>query len=817
MASTPSVPGLPVLQSDNSSAIDPVCGMTVNPSKAAASVSHLGKTYLFCSTHCQHKFVADPAEYVGNVVPVVQPKATLTKTEYTCPMHPEVRHVGQGLCPKCGMGLEPLGQPATTQGEYVCPMHPEVISDHPGPCPKCGMALEPRTVASEDAPSHEQIDMLRRLWVGLVLGLPVFIVAMTEMLPHNPLHDWAAILNWGQLVLATPVVFWCGWPFFERAWLSLRNLSLNMFTLIALGVGSAYLYSLVATVTPGVFPTGFRQSNGSVMPYFDTAVVVTVLILLGQILELKARSQTSGAIKRLLGLAPKTARRIASNGTEEDVSLALIQSKDVLRVRPGEKVPVDGEIVEGHSTIDESMISGEPLPVEKQPGDKVVAATVNGTGSLLVRAEKVGSDTLLAQIVRMVGEAQRSRAPIERVVDQVSGYFVPAVVLVSLLTFVMWSLYGAEPKLAHALVNSVAVLIIACPCALGLATPMAIMVGVGRGAEHGILIKNAEALEVLQRADTLVVDKTGTLTEGKPHLASVEPAPGFTENDVIRIAASLERGSEHPLADAIVKGAEDRGLMMSAPREFQSVTGKGVAGNIDGKQVALGNAALMADHTINLEASSTRIETLRSEGQTVIYLAIDGQFAGLIGVADRIKPTTADAIRALHGEGLRLIMLTGDNRRTAEAVAKSLGIDEVISDVLPNQKRDVVLRLQAEGHVVAMAGDGVNDAPALAQAQVGVAMGSGTDVAIESAGITLIQGDLRSIVRARRLSRATMNNIRQNLFLAFFYNLASVPVAAGLLYPYFGLLISPVWASVAMSLSSLSVVGNALRLKNAKL
>ena len=800
------------------SVIDPVCGMTVDPAHAAASHVHAGQTFHFCSTHCHKKFVVDPARYTGEVVlPASATETPGAAAEYTCPMHPEVRQVGPGICPKCGMGLEPLEQPATAKVEYVCPMHPEVVSDHPGPCPKCGMALEPRTVEIAEGPSHEQLDMTRRFWVGLILGMPVFVVAMADMLPNNPLHHWAAMLNWGQLVLATPVVFWCGWPFFERAWLSFRNLSPNMFTLIALGVGSAYLYSAVATITPSVFPDGFRHANGSVMPYFDTAVVVTVLILLGQVMELKARSQTSGAIKRLLGLAPKTARRVAADGREEDVPLAEIQRDDLLRVRPGEKVPADGVVVEGHSTADESMISGEPLPVEKRPGDKVVAATVNGTGSLLIRAERVGSDTLLAQIVRMVGEAQRSRAPIERVVDQVSRYFVPAVVLVSVLTFVIWSLWGSEPKLAHALVNSVAVLIIACPCALGLATPMSIMVGVGRGAENGILIKNAEALEILQSADTLVVDKTGTLTEGKPRLASVEPASGFTNNDVLRLAASLERGSEHPLADAIVKGAENRSLTILPTEAFQSVTGKGVTGIVEGKQLALGNAELMADHGVNLADISSRLEELRGAGQTVMCLASDGRFAGLIGVADQIKATTPDAIRALHQEGLRIIMLTGDSRSTAEAVAKSLGIDEVIAEVLPQQKLDAVKRLQAEGHVVAMAGDGINDAPALAQAHVGIAMGSGTDVAMESAGITLVQGDLRSIARARRLSRATMNNIRQNLILAFIYNIASVPVAAGLLYPIFGLLISPVWASVAMSLSSLSVVSNALRLRRTEL
>ncbi len=797
---------------------DPVCGMTVDPVHAAASHDYGGQTFHFCSMHCHKKFVADPAHYTtGDIAPTVPPPETPGAGQYTCPMHSDVRQIGPGICPKCGMGLEPLEHPAASKTEYVCPMHPEVVSDHPGPCPKCGMALEPRAVELAEGPSHEQIDMTRRFWVGLVLGMPVFVVAMADMLLNNPLHHWAAIVNWGQLILATPVVFWCGWPFFERAWLSFRNLSPNMFTLIALGVGSAYLYSAVATVTPSLFPVGFRHANGSVMPYFDTAIVVTVLILLGQVLELKARSQASGAIKRLLGLAPKTARRVAADGREEDVPLSEIQRDDLLRVRPGEKLPADGVVVDGQSTADESMISGEPLPVEKRQGDKVIAATVNGTGSLLMRAEKVGAETLLAQIVRMVGDAQRSRAPIERVVDQVSRYFVPSVMLVSLLTLLIWSVWGIEPKLAHALVNAVSVLIVACPCALGLATPMSIMVSVGRGAENGVLIKNAESLEILQRADTLVVDKTGTLTEGKPRLASVEPASGFTGDDLVRLAASLERGSEHPLADAVIKGAEERGLTLLPSQGFLSVTGKGISGIVEGKQLALGNAGMMADVGVTLTDILPRLEELRGEGQTVICLASSGHFAGLIGVADRIKATTPDAIRDLHQDGLKIIMLTGDSRRTAESVAKSLGIDEIIAEMLPHQKLDVIKRLQAEGHIVAMAGDGINDAPALAQAQVGIAMGSGTDIAMESAGITLVKGDLRSIVRARRLSRATMNNICQNLVLAFIYNVASVPVAAGLLYPFFGLLISPVWASVAMSLSSLSVVGNALRLRRIEL
>ena len=808
---------LPILKASSAPTIDPVCGMTVVPETAAGTTSYGGQQYHFCSKHCKQNFMDEPERYTNKKVTTTPSAAVVESVAYTCPMHPEVRQIGPGICPKCGMGLEPLNTPAISKIEYVCPMHPEVVSDHPGSCPKCGMALEPRTVEQQDGPSHEQLDMTRRFWIGLFLGLPVFVVAMADMLPGNPLHDWSGILNWGQLVLATPVVFWCGWPFFERAWLSIRNVSPNMFTLIALGVGSSYIYSIVATVYPQLFPLGLRHPDGTVMPYFDTAVTVTVLILLGQVMELKARSQTSGAIRRLLGLAPKTARRVRSDGTEEEIALTLIQREDLLRVRPGEKMPADGVVIEGHTTADESMISGEPLPVEKQPKDKVIAATINGTGTLLIRAEKVGEDTLLAQIVRMVGEAQRTRAPIERVVDKVSRFFVPAVVLVSVLTFSVWSLWGAEPKLAHALVNSVAVVIIACPCALGLATPMSIMVGVGRGAENGILIKNAEALEILYRADTLVVDKTGTLTEGKPRLTSFEPADGFKVDDVLRLATSLKNGSEHPLAEAIISGTTERGISLSPTQSFQSVTGKGVVGIVEGKQVALGNTELMADQAVNIGPHLTRLEELRGAGQTVMCLAIDGQFAGLLGVSDQIKPTTQEAIRLLHAEGLRIIMLTGDSHRTAAAVAKSLGIDEVIADVLPNQKLEAIQRLQKEGHIVAMAGDGINDAPALAQAHIGIAMGSGTDVAMESAGITLVQGDLRSIARARRLSGATIRNIHQNLFLAFFYNLASVPVAAGVLYPYFGVLISPVWASIAMSLSSLSVVTNALRLRKIKL
>lgn len=716
------------------------------------------------------------------------------------------------------MALELIGGVPPLKLEYSCPMHPEVVSDHPGNCPKCGMALEPRTVTAEEGPNPEYIDMRRRFWIGAALTVPVFVIAMSEMLPGKPLHFIdMKLLNWVQLALATPVVLWCGWPFFERAWASVIHRSPNMFTLIALGVGAAYLYSLAAAVTPWLFPKGFRTNMGAVEAYFDTAAVVTVLILLGQVLELRARSQTSGAIRRLLSLAPKTARVVRPDGREEDVPLDQVRVGELLRVRPGEKTPVDGAVTDGRSSVDESMISGEPMPVEKEPGAKVSAGTINGTGSLLVRADRVGSDTLLAQIVHMVAEAQRSRAPIERLVNVVSRYFVPAVLLVSVLTFIIWAAWGEEPRLAHALVNAVSVLIIACPCALGLATPLSIMVGMGRGAESGVLFKDAEALEILYKADTLVVDKTGTLTEGKPRLAVVEATGEFTPDELLRLAASLERGSEHPLAAAIVQGAENRGVRLVDAEGFQSVTGKGVLGKVEGRRVLLGNVQLLNDERIAGDLMQARMEELRREGQTVMLVAMDGRFAGLVGVADPIRSSTPEAIRLLHDGGLRIIMLTGDSRTTAEAVARRLEIDEVIAEVLPQQKMAAVKRLQEQGHIVAMAGDGINDAPALAQADIGIAMGTGTDVAMESAGVALVQGDLRGIARARRLSRATMANIRQNLFLAFIYNVLSVPVAAGILHPFFGILISPIWASAAMSLSSLSVVGNSLRLRRVKL
>jgi Cu+-exporting ATPase len=794
--------------------------MAVDPATAAGSTTYEGHTYYFCNPACLTRFQADPRRYTGGHVhpaapaPAPEPAGAV----YTCPMHPEVRQDHPGACPKCGMALEPAAPPGpVTTVEYTCPMHPQIVRDRPGSCPICGMVLEPRTVIVEESPNPELRDMSRRFWVGLALSLPVFLIAMADMLPGQPLHPYMAVLNWVQLALATPVVLWCGWPFFQRAWASVLHVSPNMFTLIALGVGAAYLYSLAATLAPWAFPEGFRTMGGAVEPYFDTAAVVTVLILLGQVLELRARSQTGGAIRKLLGLAPKTARVVRTDSREVDVPVDQVQVGDLLRVRPGEKVPVDGTVTEGRSAVDESMISGEPIPVEKGPGDRVVAGTVNGTGSLLVRADRVGAGTLLAHIVRMVGEAQRSRAPVERLVNRVSAYFVPAVLAVALLSFAAWALWGPPPALAHGLVNAVAVLIIACPCALGLATPLAIMVGTGKGAESGVLVKNAEVLEVFEKADTLVVDKTGTLTEGKPRLARVEPAEGFTAQELLRLAASLERGSEHPLAAAVVKGAEAEGISLGAAQDFQSVTGKGVTGKVGGRAVALGNAALLAERGVDVAAWLPLVESLRREGQTVMLAAVDGRLAGLVGVADPIRASTPEAVRALHENGLRIIMVTGDSRTTAEAVARRLGIDEVIAEVLPQDKLLVVQRLQQDGHVVAMAGDGINDAPALAQAQVGIAMGTGTDVAMESAGVTLVRGDLRGIVRARRLSRATMRNIRQNLFLAFVYNALAVPVAAGLLYPFFGVLISPIWASAAMSLSSLSVVGNSLRLRRVRL
>jgi Cu+-exporting ATPase len=731
-------------------------------------------------------------------------------------MDPEVRETKPGACPKCGMALEPetLTAPAT-RIEYVCPMHPEVVRDEPGSCPICGMALEPRTITLEDEPNPELADMTRRFWISAALSLPLFLVAMSDMIPGQPLQHLVSprLLTWFQFVLATPVVLWGGWPFFERGWRSVVNRSPNMFTLIAIGVGAAYGYSVIATLFPDIFPPSFHGHSGTVAVYFEAAAIITTLVLLGQVLELRARGQTSSAIKALLGLSPKTARLIRDGGEEEDVSLDRVKVGDRLRVRPGERVPVDGVVLDGASSIDESMVTGEPIPVEKSPGSKVTGGTVNGTGSVVIQAQRVGSETLLAQIVRMVSEAQRTRAPIQRLADVVSGYFVLAVLVVAGLTFVIWALFGPEPRMVYAIVNAVAVLIIACPCALGLATPMSIMVGVGRGATEGVLIKNAEALEILEKVGTLVVDKTGTLTQGKPQLSEVVAAGETNHKEILRLAASIERASEHPLAAAIVEAAEREGLQLADTEEFRSLTGRGVTGKVEGRSIALGNIKLFEELSIDATPLRPRAEELRAEGHTVMFVALDNRLAGLVAVADPIKQSTPEAIEILHREGIKIVMLTGDSRTTAEAVARRLSIDQVEAEVLPEQKVSVVKRLQDEGQIVAMAGDGVNDAPALAQAHVGIAMGTGTDVAIESAHITLVKGDLRGIAKARRLSRATMRNIRQNLFFAFVYNVLGVPIAAGVLYPFFGLLLSPIIASAAMTFSSVSVIANALRLR----
>jgi P-type Cu+ transporter len=780
-------PESPHQQTTNkTSRTDSVCGMSVDPQSAAGSYEYEGKRYYFCSQNCVKKFQAEPARYLSDRQPAAQKESETRQADlsdiYTCPMHPEVRQRG------------------------------------PGFCPICGMALEPRIVTGEES-NAELLDMTRRFRISLVLTAPLLVLAMSDLIPGQPVQHALSpgILKYIQLVLASPVVLWGGWPFFQRGWASILNRSLNMFTLIAVGTGIAYLYSIVATFAPGLFPASFRGHGNEVGVYYEVSAVIITLVLLGQVLELRARAQTSSAIKTLLGLAPKTARRIRDDGTEEEVTLDSIQPGDRLRVRPGEKIPVDGVVLEGKSFVDESMVTGEPIPVEKSEGDKVTGATVNGTGSFIMRAERVGSETLLAQIVRMVSEAQRSRAPIQRLADVVASYFVPAVIVIAIITFVVWGLIGPEPRLSYALINAVSVLIIACPCALGLATPISIMVGIGRGAAAGVLIKNAEALEVMEKVDTLVVDKTGTLTEGKPRLTSVVALRGADESELLRLAASLERGSEHPLAAAIVAGAQERNLQLSNTEQFQSITGKGVVGRVEGHEVALGNSKLLEQLSIAAGELIERAEGLRKEGETVMFVAIDGRAAGLLGVADPIKESAPEAIRILHREGIRIRMLTGDNRTTAEAVARKLGIDEVDADVLPEQKSELIKRLQAEGRIVAMAGDGVNDAPALAQAQVGIAMGTGTDVAIESADITLVKGDLRGVARARILSRATMRNIRQNLFFAFIYNAIGVPIAAGILYPMIGLLLSPMIASAAMSLSSVSVISNALRLRSLQL
>ena len=771
-------------------AVDPVCGMQVDEARAAATAEHAGTTWYFCSTRCHDRFTADPQAFL--------------------------KPQGEGSC--CGQhkarGAAPPADPETL---YTCPMHPEVQQRGPGDCPICGMALEPIQITAEPEANPELDDMTRRFWVALVFALPVLVLAMGGMVPGVAgLLPHGAAGRWLELAFATPVVLWCGWPFFVRGVKSVVSRNLNMFTLIGLGVAVAYGYSLVATLAPGVFPAAFRGHDGQVGVYFEAAAVIVTLVLFGQVLELRARSATNAAIKALLGLAPKTARRLGPDGSEADVPLDEVQIGDRLRVRPGEKVPVDGEVLEGRSAVDESMISGEPIPVEKNPGDAVIGATVNGTGSLVIEAQHVGRDTVLSRIVQMVAEASRSRAPIQNLVDRVAAWFVPAVIAAALVTFVVWAWLGPPPALAYALINAVAVLIIACPCALGLATPMSIMVASGKGASLGVLFKNAEAIQTLREVDTLVVDKTGTLTEGRPRLQDVVAAEGMDEDEVLRLAASLERGSEHPLAAAIVAGAEARGVTPGAYEDFESITGQGVRGRIEGQDVALGNRALMGGLKVDLGVLVERAEALRGEGKTAMFLAVDGRAAGLVAVADPVKETTPDAIRALHEAGLRIVMLTGDSATTARAVADRLGIDEVIAEVQPDQKAQKIQDLQAEGRFVAMAGDGINDAPALARAQVGIAMGTGTDVAMESAGVTLVKGDLTGIVRAIRLSRATLRNIRQNLWFAFGYNSLGVPIAAGVLYPFFGILLSPMIAAAAMSFSSVSVIGNALRLRRVR-
>ena len=766
---------------------DPVCGMKVDTHTATHRYELGGTPYYFCSARCLDKFKADPDRYRN-------PSST----------DPAVTSPAMGALPQAAEGTI-----------WTCPMHPEIRRDGPGSCPICGMALEPLEPTAEETANPELIDMSRRFWVSVAFSFPLLVLAMgTDLLGWDLVP--VRLFPWVQLALATPVVLWGGWPFFERFWASLKTRNFNMFTLIGLGVGAAYGYSLVATLAPQIFPATLRTMGGMVPVYFEAAAVITTLVLLGQVLELRARAATGKAIRALLGLAPKTARRVR-DGKEEDVPLEQVRAGDLLRVRPGEKIPVDGIVVEGRSAVDESMITGEPIPVEKSAGGTVTGATVNGTGSLLMRAERVGRDTMLSQIVRMVAAAQRSRAPIQALADRVSAWFVPSVVAASVIAFIAWNLFGTTAPLSHAIVNAIAVLIIACPCALGLATPMSIMVGTGHGASAGVLIKNAEALELMEKVDTLVVDKTGTLTVGKPELVAVEPAAGFEEADVLRLAAALERGSEHPLAAAIVEGAEERGVALPPSGDFESHTGKGVTGTVESRKVALGNAALMAENGVDPAPLQSRADHRRGEGEGVMFVVIDGKLAGLIAVADPVKDTAAGAIAELHRQGLRIVMLTGDSRRTAEAVARGLGIDEVLAEVVPQQKQEKVQQLRAEGRRVAMAGDGINDAPALAAADVGIAMGTGTDVAMESAAVTLVKGDLQGIVRARRLSRATMRNIRQNLFFAFVFNAVGVPIAAGILYPWFQILLSPIIAGAAMSLSSVTVIGNSLRLRQVKL
>ena len=765
---------------------DPVCGMTVDPATAKHRAELAGQDYFFCGAGCRQKFVADPGKYLDK-------------------------------SPAIPAALPPSSAPGA--GTWTCPMHPEIVRDGPGSCPICGMALEPMTPSATEEANPELADMTRRFWIGFALSLPLLAIVMGD---HVLPHGLAGILSgralvWVQLVLATPAVLWGGAPFFARGWASLVNRRLNMFTLIALGTGVAYGYSLVAAFLPDIFPASFRSPDGQVDLYFEAAAVIVTLVLLGQVLELRARAQTSSAIRALLDLAPKTARIVRDDGSEADIPLDEVALGDRLRVRPGEKIPVDGIVLDGRSTVDESLITGEPLPAEKAPGDKVTGATVNATGSFTMRAERIGRDTLLSQIVAMVAQAQRSRAPIQSLVDTISAWFVPAVIAVAVVAFVVWAILGPPPALGFALVNAIAVLIIACPCALGLATPMSIMVGTGSGARAGVLVKNAESLELMEKIDTLVVDKTGTLTEGKPRLVGVTSLGGIAEDELLRLVASLERGSEHPLAAAIVSGAEERGLALAAAPDFASQTGKGVVGTIDGRRVAVGNAVLFAELGVDPGDLPARADALRQDGQGVMLVAVDGSAAGLVAVADPVKASAIGALKALRADGIRVVMLTGDSRTTAQAVARKLGIDDVVAEVLPDQKAKAVKKFQSDGRFVAMAGDGINDAPALAQAQVGIAMGTGADVAMESAAITLLKGDLQGIVRARHLSRATMSNIRQNLFFAFVFNALAVPIAAGVLYPWFGLLLNPMIASAAMSLSSVTVIGNALRLRSVAL
>jgi len=820
---------------------DPVCGMSVDPAKAKARAEHAGQTYYFCCSGCAQKFQSNPEEYLkpksakpslvtlggpASTKPVAQKSFASGSSQsdhkptaaYVCPMCPEVREPKPGACPSCGMALEAESPTPLTKTEYTCPMHPQIVRDQPGSCPICGMALEPRTVTATEESNPELRDMTRRFWIGVALTAPLLVVAMADMFPGMPLQQAlpGAWLPWIELFLATPVVLWGGWPFFQRGWASIVNRSSNMFTLIAMGTSVAYFYSLVATFFPGIFPTSFREMSGRPAVYFEAAAAIVTLVLLGQVLELRARSRTGAAIRALLDLAPRTAR-VLRNRAEQDIPLDQVHVGDRLRVRPGEKIPVDGVVLEGRSSVDESMITGESVPVEKIEGAHVIGATVNASGSFIMRAERIGSETLLAQIVNMVSQAQRSRAPIQRLADKVAGWFVPAVIAIAALTFIAWAIFGPEPRFAHAIVNAVAVLIIACPCALGLATPMAIMVGTGQGAHAGVLIKNAEALETLEKVDTLVIDKTGTLTEGKPRVTSIDPAQGIAEPELLRLVASLEQGSEHPLASAVLSAATERGLALASVSEFHSHAGKGISGKIEGKLVVAGNEQLFSEMKLPIWNTSTKASDLRSHARSVIFVVIDGKPAGLVGIADPVKPSTPAALGELRKEGLRIVMLTGDSKATAAAVTHELGIDEFEAEVLPDKKRDIIVQLQKQGRIVAMAGDGINDAPALAQADVGIAMGTGTDVAIESAGITLVKGDLAGIVRARKLSRATMKNIRQNLFFAFIYNSIGVPIAGGALYPFFGILLSPIFAAAAMSFSSVSVITNSLRLRNANL